>query len=187
MTNGGRRLAIGVIVASLVAGCSGGDDDAGDTAPGTAAPASTGSADESSNTETTGTQPPTTVAATSVAPEPAPTTEPAPIEPSSELADSLGLDVIEILTPAEGGGDRPDLSWAPIEGADTYQVVLNAPSGGFYWGWTGTETSIPVGGLPRLVPEAAGPRLIPEMSWTVIAFDTEVRPLALGGPAPISP
>jgi hypothetical protein len=94
---------------------------------------------------------------------------------------------MSVVTPEAGGGDRPDLEWAPVDGAVRYDVTVLAPDGSVYWGWSGSETSVPLGGFPRLVPEAAGPRIITGMSWTVVAVDADAFPLAIGGPRPLSP
>lgn len=126
--------------------------------------------------------------ATTTAGEATTSTTTAPMPPSeSELAAPLGLDSMVILTPVSGGGDRPDLAWEPVSGAALYHVTLLAPDGTVYWGWSGSETSVPVGGFPRLVPEATGPRIIADMSWTVTATGVDDVPIAVGGPSPLSP
>lgn len=194
--------AAAAVVVAIGSACGGGDgaadDDPAEVVDSTSAPTTEGApsgslatvAPESSGGATSlpsEAEPASTIEPPSTTEPPSATEPPSTTEPASELADALDLPVIELLTPASGGGDRPDLSWAPVDGADLYQVVLLAPDGAFYWGWTGNETTIPVGGLPRLVPEAAGPRLIPSMSWTVTAIDERSLPLAIGGPAEISP
>ncbi len=173
--------AILCIAAALaLASCGGGNEDAatapetaGDAAPTVTDVSPAAETDENTPTDETGD---------------AGNDDPAEADSTSTaLADSLGLATIEILTPTSGGGDRPALSWTPVQGAETYQVTLLAPDGTFYWGWTGGDASVPVGGLPRLIPEAGGPRLIPSMSWTVLAFDADVLPIAAAGPAQIGP
>ena len=164
------RARIGLVVSLLLVVAACGDDDGATTSavPPTSATATTGAP---GTTDATG-----TTSATPAAP-------PA----SSALAESFGLETIEVLTPESGGGERPDFAWTAVDGATSYQVTLLAPDGTFYWGWDGDETSVPLGGFPRLVPAATGPRLVSGMSWTVMAFDAEFRPIAAGGPNPIGP
>lgn len=102
------------------------------------------------------------------------------------LSEDLGLASIALLTPASGLGERPDLAWEAVAGAASYRVTVLAPDGAFYWAWTGVDTLVPLGGSPRLSDAATGPRLVSGMTWTVVAFDAESRPLAVGGPATLS-
>jgi hypothetical protein len=160
-----RLAALGIAVMAALAGCGGGD--------GESTPTSVVSVPE------------TTEADTSSPPEV--TTSEAPVEADSEFATGIGLEPIVLLTPEAGGGDRPDLEWQPVDGAVTYQITVRAPDGSVYWGRMGPETSVPFGGFPRLVPEAAGPRIVAGMDWTVIAFDASMVPIGAGGPRSLSP
>jgi len=104
----------------------------------------------------------------------------------SPIAADMGLASMVILTPEEGLGERPDLAWEPVDGASMYRVTVLGPDGAFYWGWMGEETSVPLGGYPRLEDAAAGPRIVSGMTWTVVAFDAALVPIAVGGPASLS-
>jgi hypothetical protein len=117
---------------------------------------------------------------------PAPTSDQA-LEESSPPENLKHLEGITLLTPTAGGGIRPTLEWEGVEGADRYGVYLYDQEGKLYWSWQGRETSIPVGGKPRLEEDALGPQVSDGMSWTVIAFDADQAPLAAGGPRAIAP
>jgi hypothetical protein len=117
---------------------------------------------------------------------PDPTSDQALLE-SSPPENLKHLEGIALLTPTEGGGTRPILEWEGVEGADRYGVYLYDQEGKLYWSWQGRETSIPVGGKPRLGEDALGPQVSAGMSWTVIAFDADQAPLAAGGPQVIAP
>lgn len=122
---------------------------------------------------------PTTAAAT--------TTTVAIVAEDPGIADELGLDGIELLTAAEGGGTRPILEWSAVDGATDYHVVVLGPGESTYWAWRTAETSVPVGGLPQLSSEAAGPSISPGMSWSVLAVAEDGTPLALSGRRDIAP
>lgn len=125
--------------------------------------------------------------ATTTAPGPGVTTTTASQEPTeSPIAGDVGLESMILSTPTEGVGERPDFAWEPVEGAASYRVTVLAPDGTFYWGWWGTETSVPLGGFPKLVDDATGPRVVTGMTWTVVAYDADLIPLAVGGPASLS-
>ena len=84
---------------------------------------------------------------------------------------TLDVSRIGILTPGTGGGGRPRLEWTPIPEAAVYEVNIYAPSGEIYWAWSGSSTSVHVGGEPLLGPNSAGPTVIPDMTWYVLALD----------------
>lgn len=135
-----------------------------------------------------------TVAASGI-PSPAITPAPPPEEPpigrptatGPSRASELGLAEIELLTPTEGRGRRPILEWSPLPGAVNYHVFVRAPSGRVYWGWRTSETSIPIGGLPRLTENAAGPAISVGMTWSVSAVGADGGVIALSGHRPIAP
>lgn len=154
-----RRFGLAAVMVILMA-CGGGDAD----------PTTTG--------------PSPTSATTGPAPDETSTTSPRVL--TSPIAEDVGLESMVILTPTEGVGERPDLAWEPVEGASTYRVTVLTPDGSFYWGWLGPETSVPLGGFPKLIDGATGPRVVSGMTWTVVAFDADMVPLAVGGPATLS-
>jgi hypothetical protein len=92
-----------------------------------------------------------------------------------------------LTTPTSGGGIRPVLAWDPVDGADWYGVYLYAPNHKLYWSWQGRESSVPVGGRPKLNDDSLGPSAVVGMTWSVIAYDAEDLPVASGGPRPIGP
>ena len=83
-----------------------------------------------------------------------------------------GLDVPEIeqLTPRSGGGHRPLLEWVPVAGSASYELTFFDQEGFLYWAWTGTETSVYLGGVSA--PDGTpGPAALEGMSWAVVALD----------------
>lgn len=106
------------------------------------------------------------------------------IDSSGSVRD-MGIESITLL-PAGEGGPHPTLSWDPITGAETYWLFLRDGSGQIYWAWSGTATSVRVGGgtSPDLNQTAA---LYEEMSWSVFAFDDTGILLALSDVAEASP
>jgi hypothetical protein len=108
------------------------------------------------------------------------------IASESPIAQDVGLASMVLLTPTEGVGERPDFAWEPVDGASAYKITVLAPDGSFYWGWLGPETSVPLGGFPKLIDGATGPRVVSGMTWTVVALDADLVPLAVGGPASLS-
>lgn len=153
-----RHFGLAVAVMVTLTACGGGD-----TVPTTAGPSAT--------------------SATTV---PGPTSTTSPVVSESPIAEETGLASIVILTPTEGVGERPDLAWESVDGASTYRVTVLTSDGSFYWGWLGSETSVPLGGFPRLVDGATGPRVASGMTWTVVAYDADLIPLAVGGPSSLS-
>lgn len=141
-------LPFGLVLsfALMGAACSSSSDDEGESAATTAAV----STDQADSTETT---------ATTVA----------------EVADLPGLpmaDGVEIqqLTDRTGGGPRPLLMWEPVAAATSYTVVLYDAAEDAWWSWSGTETSIVVGGVSTDI-EIGGPRADTDARWSVMAFD----------------
>ena len=93
-----------------------------------------------------------------------------------------------LLTPSEGGGERPLLSWQRVEGAEFYRVVLFNDQGIPYWAWQGEDTGIYVGGLTEPPPSnSIGPIVTLCMTWITTAYNAEGVPIAAGGPELLSP
>jgi hypothetical protein len=82
-------------------------------------------------------------------------------------------------------GSNPMLSWAPVDGAVLYRVVVLDPNGDAYWAWSGTETSVPVGG--NATPTLVGARVYDAMSWQVAAHGADGAPLAMSEPHVLTP
>lgn len=89
-----------------------------------------------------------------------------------------GLDLVVVLTPVSDPGPHPLLSWEPVADARWYSTVVLASDGSVYWGWFGEDTQIHLGGPLEMEPHARGPRLAPGMSWSVVALDESLDPIA---------
>jgi hypothetical protein len=130
-------------------------------------------------TTTTGGQATTTTAAASQTTTTAPEAGPPLI---------AGFDQQVVLTaPTSGGGARPLLSWDPVDGAGSYVVFVYAPNGDIYWSWSGSDTSVHVGGEPQLGDGVSGPSVAQGMTWGVIAYDADLLPIAVSEKRPIAP
>lgn len=73
---------------------------------------------------------------------------------------------------------RPLLEWEAVDGAVEYSVTVSAPDGRTYWAWRTQETSVHLGGNPRLDDDQSGPSTVPGMTMSVIAFDGARQPIA---------
>lgn len=159
------RIAVAICLTLALAACSGSTDpdSAQDTGPTT-----TGSEDSTQETTTTSVS-----AETSIPPS------------LRDLRGDLGVGVV-ILDPSTETGSHPTLSWQPIEGAASYWLVLRDADDRPFWAWTGTGTTIRVGGgdSPDTNQTAA---LHEEMTWSVAAFDGEGNLVALSDPASVAP
>lgn len=101
-------------------------------------------------------------------------------------AADLGLSEVVLLTAEQDVGPRPEFRWEPVDGADRYDLVLVTEQGEGYWAWSGTDTSVHLGGEPRLRDEAPGPRLTGPMTWSVVAY-TAGEPVGVSAFRPVSP
>jgi hypothetical protein len=167
-----------LLVALLLAGCSGAPQATDSPGPASAEPVA--------RPETPGAPPPTDEPSSL-----APTSDPGDATDSPDgtpapLFGGIAARVV-LLTPISGGGTRPLLEWEPIPDADHYGAYVYAPDGSIYWAWTGRQTSVHVGGEPQLREGAAGPSVVDGMSWAVIAYDAELLPMAVSELRPISP
>ena len=161
-------LAVGVLL--VVAACSSTDGDA--ETPDVTSAATT---DVSSTTAPSATQETTATqqATTTLAPQ----------------AESLltGANPVIQITPTEGVGLRPVLSWEAIEGAGSYFLVVKDDAGAAYWAWQGSETSVPLGGAEFPENYGNGPTIGPGYMWSVSAYATDGTILAISGDLPVSP
>lgn len=108
--------------------------------------------------------------------------------PATELSDLDGLEVITVTTPPTGNGERPLLSWNPVDGAERYALTLSLPNGAAYFSWTGPTPSIWLGGTTEEPPaDAAGPVLLTDLVLRVVAFDKTGAITAASAPTPIAP
>jgi hypothetical protein len=90
-----------------------------------------------------------------------------------------------VLLTAPSDDVRPLLSWEPIDGATVYAVTVTAPTGLAYWAWRTDTTSVHLGGDPRLDDGQSGPSTVPGMTWSVLAFDADGRPIAASVEEPL--
>lgn len=119
---------------------------------------------------------------------PPPDSGPPDSRPPTELSDLEGLDVITVTTPPTGNGERPLLSWNPVDGAERYALTLSLPDGAAYFSWTGTPVSVWLGGTVDQPPaDAAGPILVTELVLRVVAFDNTGAITAASAPTTIAP
>lgn len=163
-----RLHAVLVLTAvAVLASCSGGDDAGGGATPST--PTDTTDLPNSDTTPA-----PDDVSAT---------TDAAEQDGVDAVASESGaspfpwLPEISVLTqPSEDL--RPLLEWEAVDGAVEYSVTVSAPDGRPYWAWRTQETSVHLGGNPRLDDDQSGPSTVPGMTMSVIAFDGERQPIA---------
>jgi hypothetical protein len=109
------------------------------------------------------------------------------VEELPSLALEMDIPAISLITPPVGGGTRPVLEWVAVEDADHYIVWVRTPTGKPYWSWLTSDTSVPVGGLPKLNEDAGGPSVVEGMTWSVIALDDEGTIIAASNHRPIAP
>ena len=103
------------------------------------------------------------------------------------LASGLNaLGQVHLSTPESGGGDRPLLTWEPVDGAVQYYVVLRDAADVPYWAWRTAESELLVGWIES-DPTAPGPRVVEGASWTVTALDGTGGVIAVSHARPISP
>lgn len=156
-----RRWAPWLLLGAVViGGCSAGDE------PGASATRDASeendAADRSGSTEGTSATAPSgsildpvdgTVAPTTVSP----TTSPAVL--------GIGGSVVQ-TTPTSGNPPTPLLAWEPVDGAESYSVIVLDPDGATWWSWDGPELEVALGGVgsaPAALRTAAG------VSWAVLA------------------
>ena len=174
------RRAAPAVVFAVLAGCGGGGDDGDEQVESTATSASTASvADTTDPADTTvatePTEPTTTVVATSA--------------PTTTIAEGVipGTATITLLTHGTGLGARPLLRWEAADGAVSYVVSVNAPSGGPMWAWEGSVTEVPFGGGPADDPDTTGAQLVSPATWFVAALDADGVVIASSAPADLAP
>ena len=92
-------------------------------------------------------------------------------------------------TPAQGGGEWPELAWEAVAAADHDAVTLDDPDDVAYWAWRGTDVSVIAGGFDPAPAEGSGvvPRVRQGMTWDVLALDESGDLIAQSGLRPISP
>ena len=107
---------------------------------------------------------------------------------SGLLVNAPGVAAITLTTPETGAGLKPLLSWEPLPGAAEYQVSVYTSEQVPYWAWSGSGSSVYLGGGDTPPPEeSAGPTLSLGMWWAVLAFDADGRLSGSSALGPISP
>lgn len=176
--------AVGLVV--TLAACSS-DDPSSTASSTTVAPTETADEPASPTTATASDAASTTAAASTTSATSTSTTSSVPDEPATRFAEVAGAP-IDLLTPATGNGPKPLLTWEPVAGASTYDVIVNTLDGGPYWTWRGTTAEVWLGGH-ETEPDAdtEGPVLTEPMLLTVVATDDSGTLLAGIGPVEIAP
>ncbi len=82
-------------------------------------------------------------------------------------------------------GPHPQLAWAEVAGAATYDLIVLDAAGETYWAWSGTESSVHLGGVES--PDAVGAWVFEPLTWIVTARDAEGEPLAMSAKADLTP
>ncbi|HEX4983472.1 MAG TPA: hypothetical protein VFV63_17330 [Ilumatobacteraceae bacterium] len=174
------RPAVSAIVVAVLAGCGGGGNGGDEQVESTATAAST--------TPAAGTTEPVDTAATTEPTEPA-TTEVATSAPTTTIAEGVipGTAAIALLTDGTGLGARPLLRWEAAEGAVSYVVSVNTPSGGPMWAWEGSVTEVSFGGGPADDLDTTGAQLVGPATWFVAALDADGVVIASSAPADLAP
>lgn len=81
------------------------------------------------------------------------------------------LDVPELDAVVDEAGARPTFSWSTADRATTYQLTVRDPDGATRWAWSGTGTTVALGGGPEPLPDGApGVRLDGPATWEVLAL-----------------
>jgi len=102
--------------------------------------------------------------------------------------DAPGAGTVELVAPPPtGAGEVPTFEWRPVEGAATYQVVVQDGQGNAVWSWQGEATSVALGGVPDRPAAAEGPVLSAGSSWSVAALDAQGHVVAVSVLRPVSP
>ncbi len=106
-----------------------------------------------------------------------------PDEPGLPMANGVE---IEQLTDKLGGGPRPMLAWSPVEGSDSYTVVVYDAEGAPWWSWSGPGTEVVIGGV-QTDTEIGGPRAGAGVRWIVMSFDADGNMIGTSGKRSIEP
>lgn len=168
--------SVAAIIALLVGVAACGDDVADTVESTTAQPAgTTAPAATAPSTTPPGTAPETTA--------PAGTTTSVTAAP--DIRELLGIEAIQL--DAVGGGElRPVLSWAPVDAAERYALVVLDADGEPYWAWAGSDASIRFGGNGELANGQVA-ILHEPMTWRVAAFDDAGRLVAQSDAGTLQP
>ena len=62
------------------------------------------------------------------------------------------------------------MSWTPVDGATSYELVVHDAAGAPLWAWSGADTMVVLGGVER-ADDAEGPTLDGGASVRVYALD----------------
>ena len=175
-----------LLAALIVFAAACGDDNA-ETAPPTTTEAAASSGDDAP-TDSTEDDPDATTDSTADSTDDTSTDDEPASEPERDLRTTLAeRGVAELsLDPTVESGSHPTLSWPAVDGATSYWLVLLDSAGEPYWAWTGSATSVRVGGGDRDATNQTA-ALHEPMTWTVSAFDAAGALLAISEPANAAP
>ena len=181
MTNrASRRSLLLMSLVVFLAACSGSD---GSDGVGTEATTATGESAATTQAPTTpqGTEPGASTASTDAPAEDVPPVDQGVFEMREDLG--IGLVVLESVTDA---GSHPTLAWQQVQGASSYWLVVHDAEGRPYWAWTGSGTSVRIGGGDRSETNQTA-AVHESLTWRVAAFDADGVLVALSETASLTP
>ncbi|MEX0665490.1 MAG: hypothetical protein WD598_12085 [Acidimicrobiia bacterium] len=91
-------------------------------------------------------------------------------QPSAHAFDPLELPGVEKMKATARAGDRPRFTWAAVDDATEYTLVVQNLRGRPYWAWRGVETTVFLGGVDEPSDDAVGPVITKAAQWQVIAY-----------------
>lgn len=160
-----RPIATGLIATSFaLAGCAGSPSVDGSTLPPLESPPTTavGPSDPEPSSATDSPATPPTA-------QPTPTPSPRAATP---VVTADGVAEIKLLTPTTGNRPYALLEWSAVPGAADYTVSVFTPDGRAWWGWSGPDLAVTLGGLDTDV-DLGGPRSGEGVTWFVVARDDQ--------------
>jgi hypothetical protein len=104
---------------------------------------------------------------------------------AGSIRDQIGE--VDLLTGESDLGEKPLLQWSSVDSAVEYSVVVLDEDGQVYWAWRGAETEVPFGGGADDGQPGQNAYLHGMMTWTVVAYDDSLFPIAISRPASLTP
>ncbi len=162
MRHSGPRLLLALGFAFIMAGCSGSSEESSDATLQAVATTSEASVDASTGDDSL------------------------PDDSDDEAAGpELPPPFPELVVQPTEPGPRPLLAWDTVEGAVDYELFVLDADGAAYWAWSGTETSVYLGGMEN--PDAVGAWVFEPLTWVVAAVDADGTTLAMSTRADLLP
>ncbi len=161
MRNIGPRLLMALGLAFSAAACGGGDEESSNETVQAVATTSEASVDVSTGDDSL------------------------PDDSDESANPELPPPFPELVVQPTEAGPRPLLAWDAVEGAANYQLVVLDADGTAYWAWSGTETSVFLGGMEN--QNAVGAWVFEPLTWVVAAEDADGATLAMSARAELLP